>query len=140
MTNAYIKPIRFGSILVYAVFAASVGFAFSANAAEVVVSIANQTVTPHIRTLAASCAACHGSNGNAIAGSAVLAGMNTAYFTKQMAAFKDGSRPATVMHHHAKGLHEDEINLLALQFSQQKISPSITPKPQTLKASHDEPF
>ena len=140
MTNAYIKPIRFGSILVYAVLAASVGFAFSANAAEVVVSIANQTLTPHIRTLAASCAACHGSNGNAIAGSAVLAGMNTAYFTKQMAAFKDGSRPATVMHHHAKGLHEDEINLLALQFSQQQISPGITPKPQTLKASHDEPF
>ena len=137
MTNAYIKPIRFGSILVYAVLAASVGFAFSANAAEVVVSIANQTVTPHIRTLAASCAACHGSNGNAIAGSAVLAGMNTTYFTKQMAAFKDGSRPATVMHHHAKGLHEDEINLLALQFSQQQIVPSITPKPQTLKAIHD---
>ncbi|MBC7755275.1 MAG: c-type cytochrome [Bdellovibrio sp.] len=100
-------------------------------------SLTNQTVTPHVRTLAASCAACHGSNGNAVAGSAVLAGINSSYFTKQMIAFKDGSRPATVMHHHSKGLHEDEINLLALYFSQQKIVPSLSPKPQILKASHD---
>ncbi len=137
MTNGYFSNFRFISSWLRAIFAASVSLAFSANAAEVVVSINNQIITPHIRTLAASCAACHGSNGNAVAGSAVLAGMNSAYFTKQMTAFKDGSRPATVMHHHAKGLHEDEINLLALYFSQQKIRPSISPKPQTLQASHD---
>ncbi len=137
MTNVYFSSFRFISSCLSAIFAASVSLAFSANAAEVVVSLNNQTVTPHIRTLATSCAACHGSNGNAVAGSAALAGMNSAYFTKQMTAFKDGSRPATVMHHHAKGLHETEINLLALYFSQQKISPSISPKPQTLQASHD---
>ena len=137
MTNGYFSNFRFISSWLRAIFAASVSLAFSANAAEVVVSINNQIVTPHIRTLAASCAACHGSSGNAVASSAVLAGMNSAYFTKQMAAFKDGSRPATVMHHHAKGLHEDEINLLALYFSQQKFSPSISPKPQTLQTSHD---
>lgn len=137
MTNAYSIPINVNSIWIHAAFVASVSLAISANAAEVFVSVSNQSVSPHIRTLAASCAACHGNNGNAVAGSAVLAGMNSAYFTKQMTAFKDGSRPATVMHHHAKGLHEDEINLLALYFSQQKISPSISPKPQTLKTSHD---
>lgn len=136
MINGYLSNRCFISVWLRAMFAASVSLATLANAAEVV-SINNQTVTPHIRTLAASCAACHGSNGNAVAGSAVLAGMNSAYFTKQMAAFKDGSRPATVMHHHAKGLHDDEINLLALYFSQQKISPSISPKPQTLQTSHD---
>ena len=137
MAIANFNTTCFNSSWFFALLATSVSLAISANAAEVVVSVANQFNNPHIRTLAASCAACHGSNGNAIAGSAVLAGMDGVYFTKQMLAFKDGSRPATVMHHHAKGLHEDEINLLALQFSQQQISPSITPKPQTLKAIHD---
>ena len=91
----------------------------------------------HIRTLAASCAACHGSNGNAVAGSAVLAGMDANYFSAQMLAFKDGSRSATVMHHHAKGLNVDEINQLATYFSQQKRVAAISPKPQTLKTVHD---
>ena len=128
------------------VFATSV-----AQAAEVVSSIANLSNTPHIRTLAASCAACHGTNGNAAGGNSVsgntagnavvnnftLAGIDGKYFVAQMLAFKNGSRPATVMHHHAKGLNEDEINLLAVYFSQQKSAPSQLPKPQTLKASHE---
>ena len=101
-------------------------------AAEVFVYSVN-----HIRTLAASCAACHGSNGNAIAGNAQLAGINPAYFTKQMLAFKDGSLPATVMHHHAKGLNVDEINQLAIYFSQQKPVASQTPKSQTLSPNHE---
>jgi len=91
----------------------------------------------HIRTLAASCAACHGSNGNAIAGNAKLAGINPAYFTKQMLAFKDGSLPATVMHHHAKGLNVDEINQLAIYFSQQEPVASQALKSQILSPSHE---
>ena len=113
-----------------------------AKAAEVVSSLDSLSNTSHIRTLAASCAACHGTNGNAVGGNAVnnnftLAGMNGKYFVAQMLAFKNASRPATVMHHHAKGLNEDEINLLAIYFSQQKSVPSQSPKPQTLKASHE---
>ena len=99
--------------------------------------IALSTDQLHARTVAASCAACHGTDGRAVAGNAVLAGMDKTYFTTQMLAFKNGSRSATVMHHHAKGLNEDEINLLALYFSQQKRSISQAPKPQTLKASHE---
>jgi cytochrome subunit of sulfide dehydrogenase len=117
--------------------ATSVSLAISANAAEVVVSPASQSNNQHIRTLAASCAACHGSNGNAVAGSAVLAGMDAQYFSKQMLAFKDGSRPATVMHHHAKGLNVDEIDLLALYFSQQKRVANVVPATQILKADND---
>lgn len=108
-----------------------------AHAAEVVVSPTSQSNNQHIRTLAASCAACHGSNGNAVAGSAVLAGIDANYFSKQMLAFKNGSRPATVMHHHAKGLNVDEIDLLALYFSQQKRVANVVLKPQTLKAIHE---
>lgn len=91
----------------------------------------------HIRTLAASCAACHGSNGNALAGNAVLAGMDKSYFINQMLAFKNGDKPATVMHRHAKGLQVDEINELAAYFSAQKKVPAISPAPQRLKANHD---
>ena len=114
----------------------SVSFAITAKAAEVLSSINALSNTPHIRTLAASCAACHGTNGNAVAGSAVLAGMDTHYFITQMLAFKDGSRPATVMHHHAKGLNVDEINLLSNYFSQQKRVANVAPTPQQLKANH----
>ena len=114
------------------VFTASAALPVTGNAAEAFLYSAD-----HIRTLAASCAACHGSNGNAIAGNAVLAGINPTYFTKQMLAFKNGSLPATVMHHHAKGLNVDEINQLAVYFSQQKPVAGQTPKLQPLSPSHE---
>lgn len=91
----------------------------------------------HVRTLAASCAACHGSNGNALAGNAVLAGMDKSYFITQMLAFKNGDKPATVMHRHAKGLQVDEINELAAYFAAQNKVPAISPATQRLKANHD---
>ncbi len=108
-----------------------------AHAAEVISSTDTHSNTPHIRALAASCAACHGTNGNALPGSAVLAGMDGAYFVAQMLAFKDGSRPATVMQRHAKGLNVDEINLLADYFSKQKRLPGQAAPSQTLKISHE---
>ena len=116
---------------------ASASLPISGNAAEAFVYSADHIRTNHIQTLAASCAACHGSNGNAIAGNAKLAGINPAYFTKQMLAFKDGSLPATVMHHHARGLNVDEINQLAIYFSQQKPVASQTPKSQALNPNHE---
>jgi cytochrome c553 len=113
------------------VLATSVSLPTLGNAAEVFIS------PSHIRTLASSCAACHGSNGNSASSTPTLAGLEAGYFTSQMLAFKDGSRPATVMHHHAKGLNKEEINQLAVYFSQQKRVTNVAPKPQTLKASHE---
>ena len=57
------------------------------------------------RSLAATCANCHGTDGRSIEGAAVpsLAGMPKAYMLAQMKAFKDGSRPATIMHQLSKG-------------------------------------
>ncbi len=107
------------------------------QATEVVSSPNNLSQSVHIRSLAASCAACHGSNGNSADILPSLAGLDASYFVTQMLGFKDGSRAATVMHHHAKGLNIDEINLLAVYFAQQKRLPSIQPSPQTLKAQHD---
>ena len=91
------------------------------------------TVTsPHIQTLAASCAACHGSQGNSVGGTTVLAGLDASHFTLQMMAFRNGSRSSTVMHRHAKGLTVEEINDLAVYFSQQKRVPALTPPNQRL--------
>ena len=115
------------------------------NADEVFVSGAPQN--NHIRTLAASCAACHGTLGNAVGnnsnpsnadeGNAVLAGIEAADFTTKLLGFRDGSRKATVMHHHAKGLSVNEINQLAVHFSQQKRLITMPLRSETLKASHD---
>ena len=74
---------------------------------------------PHLRVLAATCAACHGTNGNSVGGTPVLAGLAPEYFIKQMQTFRSGELTSTVMHRHAKGLTDDEIRLLADYFSQQ---------------------
>lgn len=118
----------------------SVWITSAAQATEVV--FFQPAPTHHIRTLAASCAACHGTNGNPInvknfTAVPILAGLDAQYFVTQMLAFRSGERSATVMHHHAKGLTTDEINLLALYFSQQKRIAGISPKPQLLKADHE---
>ncbi len=116
----------------------SASFATKGLAAEDIVLSTSNT---HIRTLAASCAACHGSNGNAVQcninNNAVLAGINKNYFVAQMLAFRNGERTATVMHRHAKGLQVEEINQLADYFSAQKPIPAISPKPQSLGVNHD---
>lgn len=81
----------------------------------------------HIRVLAASCAACHGSNGNSVGSTPVLAGMARNQFLERMQGFRDGSRSSTVMHHHAKGLTPEEIAPLADYFAAQPRVPGAVP-------------
>jgi cytochrome subunit of sulfide dehydrogenase len=73
------------------------------------------------KALAATCANCHGTAGRAVADSAVpgLAGMPREYLAEQMKAFKNGSRPATVMHQLAKGYSDAQIEQLAAYFGAQ---------------------
>ncbi|RZT97688.1 c-type cytochrome [Rivibacter subsaxonicus] len=75
----------------------------------------------YARSLAATCANCHGTDGRAVAGQAMvsLAGMPEAYFIEQMKAFRDGKRPATVMHQLAKGYSDEQIAALAAYFAAQ---------------------
>ena len=72
-----------------------------------------------VRSMAASCAACHGTNGRAAPGSTVagLAGRSRDDLVQVMAQFKAGQRPATVMHQIAKGYTEAEIAAMAEYFS-----------------------
>ena len=76
----------------------------------------------YVKSLAATCANCHGTNGVAVAGSSVtsLAGLDKAYTIAQMKAFKTGTRPATVMHQISKGYSDAQIDVLATYFAAQK--------------------
>lgn len=108
-----------------------------AYAAEVVVSPDSLSSQSHIRIIAASCAACHGTHGNSVGTTPSLAGLDGSYFVQKMLAYKQGEGSPTVMHHHAQGLNVDEINLLALYFARQIPASKRLLKPQTLEASHD---
>ena len=76
----------------------------------------------YTRSLAATCANCHGTDGRAVQGSSVLplAGMDKNYLATQMKAFKSGARAATVMHQISKGYSDAQIDVLAGYFSAQK--------------------
>jgi len=74
------------------------------------------------RNLAAGCAICHGTNGTPAAGSPLspLAGLPRDHIATQMKAFRDGKRPATVMHQLAKGYTDAQIDQMAAWFASQK--------------------
>ena len=74
-----------------------------------------------VRSIAANCAACHGTNGVSAGGAILgLAGTDKDYFVAQMKAFKEGKRDATVMHQIAKGYSDAEIAAIAGFFAAQK--------------------
>jgi cytochrome subunit of sulfide dehydrogenase len=71
--------------------------------------------------LAAPCAICHGTDGRAVTKDMVpLAGLPREHIASQMRAFRDGQRPATVMHQIAKGYTDAQIDAMAAWFSAQK--------------------
>ena len=74
-----------------------------------------------VRALAATCAPCHGTNGRPVADSAVpgLAGRSKEEIAGLMAQFRDGKRPATLMHQIAKGYSDAEVAAIAEYFSKQ---------------------
>lgn len=73
------------------------------------------------RSLAATCANCHGTEGRSVTKEVVsLAGLPKAQIVSQMKAFKDGTRPATIMHQLAKGYTDQQIELLAEYFAAKK--------------------
>ncbi|RYX88687.1 MAG: c-type cytochrome [Comamonadaceae bacterium] len=76
----------------------------------------------YTKSLAATCANCHGTNGKVVDGSSVpsLAGLDKNNFITQMKAFKSGARPATVMHQISKGYSDAQIESLAVFFAAQK--------------------
>ena len=103
------KLIRFQTLII----ACAYGLSLSSAAAHA-------AVDAHSRNLAASCAACHGTNGHSVGAMPMLAGMDKKLFVNQMKDFKSGARTGTVMHHHAKGYTDEEFEKLADFFAAQK--------------------
>ncbi len=69
--------------------------------------------------LAANCANCHGTTGIAKGAMLSLAGQPKAQIVEKMTAFRDGKRPATIMHQLAKGYTDPQIEAIADYFSRQ---------------------
>ena len=96
------------------------GFAVAQQPAPPV--FAPSTLTPAgVRSLAANCAACHGTNGNPAPGSTLagLAGKPRNELLTAMTQFKQGKKPATLMHQLSKGYSDEELEALADYFSKQ---------------------
>ena len=72
-----------------------------------------------VRVWAGACAACHGTDGHAQAGMTSLAGRNADELYTLLIEFKRDVRPATVMHQHAKGYTDEELQRLAQWFAAQ---------------------
>ena len=89
-------------------------------------ALAAAPLAPHAqenaRNLASACAICHGTQGVPPTGAPVvpLAGMPREHIATQMRAFRDGQRPATVMHQIAKGYTDAQIDAMAAWFASQK--------------------
>ena len=70
-----------------------------------------------VRSMAASCAGCHGTAGIAQPGMESLAGQPKDELLKKMMDFKTGKKPATIMHQLSKGYSDQQIEELAGYFA-----------------------
>lgn len=92
----------------------------SASVQAQATSAASQAL--QMRSLAATCAACHGTDGQAVpdGGLAGLRGRDKEDLAAQLNAFRNGTRTGTVMPQIAKGYTPEQIGQLAAYFSARK--------------------
>ena len=84
--------------------------------------------SPTPRGLAAACFTCHGTNGNSAGGvPPSLAGRDSAELLQMMKDFQSGKRPATIMHQHAKGYTDAQLQAIAGYFASMKPEPVRAP-------------
>lgn len=107
-------------ILAAAAATLAAGFAVAQQPAPPAFAPSNLSATG-VRSLAANCAACHGTNGRPAAGSTLagLAGKPKDELLTAMTQFKQGKKPATLMHQLTKGYSDEELAALADYFSKQ---------------------
>ena len=72
------------------------------------------------RSLAATCANCHGTNGVSVGEVPSLAGKPKDEIVRKMQDYKKGTTPATIMPQLAKGYTDEQIELVAGWFATQK--------------------
>lgn len=90
--------------------------------ASALASTAQEQQRLRLRSLASSCAHCHGTDGQAVEGEALvrLAGLDRDYILNQLMAFRAGQRPATIMHQITKGYSQEQLEAVAAYFAAQK--------------------
>jgi len=77
------------------------------------------------RSLAATCFTCHGSDGRSVGGVPPgLAGRDKAELIQTLKDFQSGKRPATIMHQHAKGYSDQQLERIADYFAKIKPGPA----------------
>ena len=77
------------------------------------------------RSLAATCFTCHGSDGHSVGGvPPSLAGRDKAELLQTLKDFQSGKRPATIMHQHAKGYTDAQLEAIAGYFAGVKAGPA----------------
>jgi cytochrome c553 len=69
------------------------------------------------RSLAATCANCHGTDGRATGAMPVLAGMPAERMLATLADFRSGTRPTTVMQQIVKGYDDQQLKTVAAYFA-----------------------
>jgi cytochrome subunit of sulfide dehydrogenase len=69
--------------------------------------------------LTGTCTNCHGTQGRSASAMPSLAGLSQPYFVEQMKQFREGKRPATIMHQIAKGYTDQQTDMLAEYFARQ---------------------
>lgn len=93
-------------------------------------AVSGQAQTPPAELLAATCAGCHGTDGNSNGPAApTISGMTYAYFVLSMEDYQLGRRNSTIMKRIARGYKPDEIQAMAAYFSSQPFMP--------IKQKHD---
>ena len=82
-------------------------------------ALAADTPALHTRALAATCAHCHGTEGRAVQGEAMvaLAGLKEDFILTQLLAFRTGQRPATIMHQITRGYSQEQLAEVAKYFA-----------------------
>lgn len=99
--------------------------AFTATAVMAAPVLAKDPQRLRTRALASACAQCHGTDGQAVQGEALirLAGLPEDYMLSQLLAFRTGARPATIMHQITRGYSQEQLEELSKYFAAQKPAP-----------------
>lgn len=79
-----------------------------------------QAQVNQVRVWAAACANCHGTEGRALTGMESLAGKDKDEMLQKMLDFKNGRKPATLMHQISKGYSDEQLAQITAYFAAQK--------------------
>ena len=79
-----------------------------------------QAQVSQIKVWAAACANCHGTDGRAQPGMESLAGKDKDEMLQKLLDFKNGRKPATLMHQLSKGYTDEQLAEISAYFAAQK--------------------